>query len=683
MKFLYPEFLYALFALAIPLIIHLFNFRRYKRVIFTNVAFLREVRERTQANQKLKHLLVLFSRLMLLAFLVMAFAQPIVPKQDAPVVQSEKAVSVFVDNSFSMQSENEEGPLMLQAIERARSIAQSYPPTASFQLLTHSFEGQDQRFTTQEDFLERLDEVEIVPQSRLLSEVISRQSDLLQSANDKDKHLFIVSDFQQHMTDIEDIAPDTAIQMNLLPIPVQSTDNVYIDSLWFNTPFHNLNQQEKLNIRIQNHSEQTAEDLPMTVWLDGAQATIGTFNTIPQNHTDTSLYFNNDEPGIRHGYVDIDDFPITYDDRYYFSYSVDSTLRILDISTDGNTQSRSYFSQIFEDDPLYDYERVNLRMIDYADLKTRHFIILNEMDAISSGLRSELVEFVANGGSVFLVPGSSIDASSLNAFTQLFQGPEFTDVVETDTRVSEIDTDAPFYANLFERIPRNMDLPTVLSYYKLTSKITGKDRPLMNLRTGDPFLSLVDHGSGSLYVSAVPLTTDKNNFARHAIFVASVLRMSEFSRPTTALSYNLGDELAISTGNYLPTGDQVFRIRDLEGTFEAIPEFNYVDGRGFLFVHDQISEAGNYQLYLGDTEVKGLAFNYPRRESVLDYYSPTQLRNQFDDVGMSGVKLIDQSGDALEASLMELESGRKLWKIFLIIALLFVLMETLLLKFWK
>lgn len=682
MKFLHPEFLYALFALAIPVVIHLFNFRRYKKVMFTNVAFLREVRERTKSSQKLKHLLVLLSRMLLLAFLVMAFAQPIIPRQDAVAVRSEKAVSIFVDNSFSMQAENAEGPLLLQAIERARSIAQSYPATASFQLLTHSFHGSNQRFTTQEDFMERLEEIEIVPQSRLLSEIVSRQSDLLKSAVDKDKHLYIVSDFQQYMTDFDALQPDTAIQINLLPIAVQSAQNVYLDSLWFNTPFHNLNEQEKLNIRIQNHSEQTAEDLPMTTWLDGAQSAIGTYHTIPQNHTDTSMFFNNDEPGIRHGYVDIDDYPITYDDRYYFSFSVDSTLRVLEISDD-NQSDRSYFSRIFADDPLYEFSRVNAKMIDYSDLRTRHFIILNEVNDLSSGLRDELFEFVSNGGSVFLVPGLSIDAASLNQFTQLFKGPSFTTVVESESRVSEIDTDAPFYANLFERIPRNMDLPTVLSYYKLSSRVTGKDRTLMRLRTGDPFLSLVQSGNGSLYVSAVPLSTEKNNFARHAIFVASVLRMSEFSRPATALSYDLGEELAISTGNFLPTSDQVFRITDLEGQFEVIPEFTYLDGKGYLFAHDQISKAGNYLLHLGNDPVMGLAFNYPRSESILDYYSTAQLRTQLDEKGMSNVMLIDQTGDALEASLMDLESGKKLWKIFLIIALLFVLAETLLLKFWK
>lgn len=681
MKFLHPEFLYALFALAIPVIIHLFNFRRYKKVKFTNVAFLREVRERTQSSQKVKHLLVLLSRMLLLAFLVMAFAQPIIPRQDVAELEAEKSVSIFVDNSFSMQAENAEGPLLLQAISKARAVAQSYPATANFQLLTHSFSGSNQRFTTQEDFLERLEEVEIVPQSRNLSEIISRQRDLLSSAENTDQHLYIVSDFQQHMCDFASLQSDSSVQMHFLPIDIQIAENVYIDSLWFNTPFHNLNQQEKLNIRIHNHAEKSAQDLPMNMHLNGAQAAIGTYFTTPHNATDTSLFFNNNQPGIQQGYVDIDDYPITYDDRYYFSFSVDSVLKVLEISADRT--AASYFAKIFDEDPQYEFTSSDVRNIDYAALSSRHFIILNELNDLSSGLQSELEEFISHGGSVFLVPGLSIDGNNLNSFLQRFQGPAYTRVVETESRVNEIDTDAPFYANLFERIPGNMDLPTVLSYYQLSGRVTGKDQSLMTLRTGDPFLSYVPHGAGRLYVSAVPLSTDKNNFARHAIFVASVLRMSEFSRPSTPLSYNLGDDIAISTGKNLPQGDQVFKITDTEGKFEIIPEFNYLDGKGYLFAHDQISEAGNYLIHLGDKPVMGVAFNYPRSESALNYYRASQLRTELDNRGIPNTTIIEESGDALEASLINLESGEKLWKLFLMVAIAFLIIETLLLKFWK
>ena len=76
MEFLYPGFLLALLALAIPIILHLFYFRRFKKVYFTNVRFLKEVKEQTSARSKLRNLLVLLMRLLAVAMLVFAFAQP-------------------------------------------------------------------------------------------------------------------------------------------------------------------------------------------------------------------------------------------------------------------------------------------------------------------------------------------------------------------------------------------------------------------------------------------------------------------------------------------------------------------------------------------------------------------------------------------------------------------------------
>lgn len=683
MKFLYPEFLYALFALAIPLIIHLFNFRRYRRVNFTNVAFLREVNERTQSTRQLRHLWVLLARLLFVTALVLAFAQPVIPGKDAAAVSAGKAVSIFVDNSFSMQTENEEGPLLLQAIEAARQVALSFPPSAGFQLLTHDFEGRHQRFTTREDFLEMLEEINISSSSRQLSEIISRQTDLLSTSEDESTHLYIVSDFQQKQCDFDAIQVDTVHQRHFVLIPNQVTGNMYIDSLWFSTPFHNLNQQEKLNVRVRNHSEKSAEDLPVSLWINDSQAAIGTYPVNPMSGTDTALFFNNDQPGVMHGFIDIDDYPITFDDRFYFSYQVDSSLSVLEIYEETQAGQRSFIERIFSDDPQYQFERQQLKMIDYGAIGDRDFVVLNELNTISSGLSDALFSFASQGGAVLLIPGQSIDAESLNQFQRRFNASTFEKVVSVDTRVGSIDDQAPFFGNLFERIPRNMDFPSVKSYYKLNSPNASNDRALMALQNGDPFLSYAPAGNGSLFTLAVPLDTEKNNFARHALFVASILRMSELSRPASELSYTLGDNITVSTGNRVPGENEVFKIRSRDLNTELIPEFSQINGKGYVFVPDDFTESGNFELVLGNEVIAGLAFNYPRSESKLDYFKSEEINDALTREGIEDIKILAETGDSLQASLSQMEAGRKLWKWFIVIALIFILIETLLLKLWK
>ena len=115
MQFLYPNFLWALAALAIPIIIHLFYFRRFKKVAFSNVKFLKEVKEETSMRSRLRNLLVLLARCLAVAALVFAFAQPFIPSA-REVLTGRKAVSLFVDNSFSMGAESDSAKTAASAI---------------------------------------------------------------------------------------------------------------------------------------------------------------------------------------------------------------------------------------------------------------------------------------------------------------------------------------------------------------------------------------------------------------------------------------------------------------------------------------------------------------------------------------------------------------------------------------
>src|SRR5687768_11450579 len=122
LTFAYPAFLWALAALAIPVIIHLFSFRRYKTVYFPNVAFLQEVKQQTDSRTRLKHWLVLLSRLLLLTFLVFAFAQPSFRKNNVEVKTGKNAISIFIDNSFSMQQTDAEQTLLERARKKAYEV---------------------------------------------------------------------------------------------------------------------------------------------------------------------------------------------------------------------------------------------------------------------------------------------------------------------------------------------------------------------------------------------------------------------------------------------------------------------------------------------------------------------------------------------------------------------------------
>ena len=179
MRFIYPAFLFALLTLAIPVIIHLFNFRKFQKVNFSNVQFLKEIQEQQASRRNLKERLILAARLLALFFLVLAFARPYLPGQNSGNTGRQNAVSIFVDNSYTMETLNREGSLLDDAKQKAKEIASAYNINDRFQLLTQDFEGKHQRLLSRDEFNDAVDQVKISAQSRTLQQIINRQQNLL------------------------------------------------------------------------------------------------------------------------------------------------------------------------------------------------------------------------------------------------------------------------------------------------------------------------------------------------------------------------------------------------------------------------------------------------------------------------------------------------------------------------
>jgi len=197
MHLLYPAFLFALISLVIPVLIHLFNFRKYQKVYFSNVQFLKDIHEQQSSRRNLKERLILAARLLALLFLVLAFTRPYISNQHTENAGSQQAVSVFVDNSYSMQTLNSEGTLLDEAKRRAKEIASAYGINDRFQLLTQDFEGRHQRLLNRDEFNDAVDAVKISPQSRNLQQIINRQQSLLGMQANALRSIYIISDFQK------------------------------------------------------------------------------------------------------------------------------------------------------------------------------------------------------------------------------------------------------------------------------------------------------------------------------------------------------------------------------------------------------------------------------------------------------------------------------------------------------
>ena len=400
MSFVYPWFLWALLAIALPIIIHLFHFRRFKTVYFTNVKFLKEVKEQTSARSKLKHLLVLLARIMAVIALVLAFSMPFIPAKNGTSRAGNKDVSIYFDNSFSMSAESEDVRLVEKARTRITEIINAYGVDDRIQIITADFEGRDQRLLSKEDARTRVNEIKVTYKVRSLSKVLARQKQAVKAGNNRLKELFIVSDFQKNISDLE-MYQDSTIGLTIVPLQSVQNQNVAIDSAWFQSPVQSLNQPNPLIVKVRNLSKKEIPGLRMSLQIDNQTRPLGTLN-LPAL---TAIYDTVDVPVLRTGWheakLNIADFPVEFDNDYYFTFKVDEQVNILQIYQD---QPNQFIQASFADNDYFKATAQQVGQLNYAAFAEYDLVILDELPSVPTGLISELKNYVSNAGNVVLFP---------------------------------------------------------------------------------------------------------------------------------------------------------------------------------------------------------------------------------------------------------------------------------------
>jgi len=681
MEFVNPGFLFGLFAIAVPILVHLFNFRRFRKVYFTNVDFIRELKKETQKQSRLKHLLVLLTRVLAIVALVFAFARPYIPVSDNILqLQEQNSISLYIDNSFSMQAESESGTLLHTAVEKAREIASVYKSSDRFQLLTNDFEGRHLRFVSKEEFLNLLDEIEFSPVVKDYYEVYTRQSDLLRLEPARIKSAYVLSDFQAHFMFRAEEIKDSLFDSYFIPMQARNADNLYIDSCWFDAPVQQMNQLLKLYIRIQNSSGNSYEDIPVKLKINGVQRALASFDVDSYANKTVELVYTNTQSGIHSGELEINDYPVSFDDKFYFSYTVAPQINVLSINED---HANFYLNSLFLNDTTVHYENRIVNQLNFSSLQDYQFIILNGLSKISSGLNQEILRFLSAGGSVMIFPPDAPLDESYNEFLSEANADTYSTLDTTKQKVGFINFEHSLYEGVFDEIPENMDLPFVNQHFIINPSTRSRQEKLLELQNGEVFLGLYIVEKGRLYLSAVPLAVSYSSFPQHAIFVPTLYKIAVSSIVPQDLYYTLGKNEVIRVESLNRSADEVMKITGEGGEFEAIPEHRRIGHMEDLYVHGQIIKAGNYFLVYRDDQVDGMSFNYDRTESAMIFLSPDKLKEAITEKHLYNVKILESANQHFVQTLSDMSRGIQLWKWFVIAALSFLLAEVLLLRLWK
>ncbi len=682
-RLLAPQFLLGLLLIAIPVIIHLFNFRRYRKAVFTNVRFLQELKEETTRMSRLKHLLVLASRILALLFLILAFTQPILPVSNAIPVQPGGAVCIYIDNSFSMESQSREGALLEVARRKSREIAAAFPPATRFQLLTNDFEAVHQRLYTREEFLDELERVKISPAGKSLSEVTLRQSEALHAASVFNGPRFIVSDFQRPFVDFENLADDSLSAINLVALPLQAPLNIYIDSCWLASPVVQLNKPVELIVRLVNSSNEDVDNIPVRLQLNGAQSAVASTGLEAGKSTEVTLTFSVNVPGWQQLEIEITDHPVTFDDHYYLAFDVREKLAVLGL--DGNTAG-PYLKAFFNQDPFFNYTAIPGSQVNYSAFKSQDVIILHQLPDISSGLTSELQRYIQQGGTVICFPDSSINLASYSEFLNTVAGDNLSGLVRGNDKVNVVDMRHPVFQEVFESSRKSegvIDYPSVTAHYVLGNSGKTNRRNLVKLTGGDPFLAEYASGRGSLYFFTVPLSPRFSNLARHALVVPMLYRMTILSMRSPSAAYTLGETKPVLISNTTVSGDEALHLKNSKLNTDVAPVVKNTASGMELLPGPSVQLAGNYNLTGSSGTIAGIALNYNRAESPMDFLPEEELVAAAEQVKGSVIRVYSPETGDLTKSIGRENEGIALWKYCIIATLLFLLAETLILRYWK
>jgi len=670
-----PNILWGLLSLMIPIIIHLFNFKRFKKIYFSNLKFLKDLTAENKNRSKIKKWLLLASRLMALSCLIIAFAQPYIPNENTSVISKNQksSVYIYVDNSFSMNAETEKGIAIEIAKSKAIELINSLAEDVQIKILDNNSKGKLPTLSRQ-GAISKIQELKPSAESKLFSQILK---ECLQNDSNENDKIYLFSDFQKYQADFNKMLPDSNLHVNLMALSTQSRNNLYIDSCWFENSAHKINQTEELKINIRNASNESFRKIPIKLYINDSLKTISNFDIEAQENKELDLRYKNNQSGIYSGRIEISDYPITYDNTFYFSYMIQKSAEIISINQENENR---YINQLFSDKQYFILKNINKSQFHQEDLSKTKLIILNQLTDMQSGFRQKISNYIHKGGQVLVLPANENNDSNNELLTEL-GASQFTQMDSLNKTVSSIELDAEIYKKVFTQLKEDARLPQIYRHFKLSEAKTGISIPLWKTNTEENLFSQTQLGQGKLYISSFNFHPQWTNAIKHPIFVPGLINIALNNQVHSPIYYKLDEsEYAIANGLKLNHEKAMFHIENKTLGIDLIPEqISHFDRGLLLNTHGQIKKAGNYFISQSKQILSGISFNYPRQESELTFYSSGEIQDLLQRYKLN-YSLFDIETIDMRSLIEEQKNGNTYWKLFLLLSFLFLIIEVLIQK---
>jgi hypothetical protein len=642
-QFYHPSYLYFLFLLVIPIIVHFFQLRKFKKQEFTNVAFLKKVQIQARKSSTIKKWLILFSRLLALAALVIAFAQPFIPQGETALQPQENVI--YLDNSYSMQMPGRQGSLLKGAVQQ---LLEQIPGDQEITLFTN-----DQTFknTPLSQIKNDLLQLDYTPENMGFKTALFKAKQSFSDQSQTNQNFIALSDFQQF--NLQDL-PGKGFKFKTFAVQLkpESFSNISVDSL--SVKQQNTGNYE-MNITISS-SEKITRQVPVSAF--NGKTLLAKSSAVFEDTNEAKLRFNFEEPTIENGRIQIQDEGLKFDNDLFFNLAPPAQLNVVAISKADDR----FLAKIFKDDTEFKYKNFEAGQVDYNQLEEANFIVLNEMENIPAGLQNLLQNHRENGGTLCIIPGPELNLKNYNSLLSQLNAPNLGQKQKRKLKISNINFDHPLLDGVFNSRIQNFQYPEVNLYFPLQ----GNRSSVLNYNNKRSFL----YGNSGIYLFSAPLEKEVTNFKQSPLIVPAFYNMARQSLKPPNPYFILGRKNSFDVRADL-TKDEVLHLKN--ETEDYIPQQRKFNAKVSITAQNIPKKAGNYQLTQQKQKLRTLSFNHDRKENKLIY---ARVDNE---------KRIETKENIAQlfSDLKNENEIDEFWKWFVIFAAIFLITEMLLLKFLK
>ncbi len=682
MIFLNPAILFGLFAASIPVIIHLFNLRKLKKIEFSTLAFLKELQKNKIRKIKLKQWILLALRVLIILFIVMAFARPTLKSfQVGGTTSAAKTTAIFIlDDTFSMSVVDQKGSYFNQGKEIIYKVVSQLQEGDEVGLILVSNPKKENKLTSNlSEFLKTTDQLDLNYTSGDINSALVKAAQLISESKNFNKEIYILSDFQKDKITNKNLTNDLSELLNesvkLYSFDLSDKDvfNLSVDALKINNQIFEKDKPVSFSITVTNNSKQNVNSTVVSLFLDNERAAQKSFDVNAGQSINVEIEAVPKSTGFIDVTAEIETDEIEQDNKRFASLFIPEKISVGLFAENNNDLSFVDLALQTTGETKYVIERKNINQLSSQQLNKFQSIILSA-NSLSSGIE-QIKNYIQNGGGVILFPSSVPDQIKLNQlYSQLGLGVNSSFVGKVNSndlkiKFDKTDFNHPIFQNVFQNDEKKKyESPELNAYYKNSSA----GNQIISLVDGSSFLSEIRFGKGKILVfNCAPVLT-WSDFPIKSIFAPLMNKSAAYlsSKERDQNVFITGEEININLRNQ--NSSQIKIVKPDKS--EEFINLNDNSSRDYL-AYSNTNVAGNYKFYSGDKLVDNISINADPAESKTNYADESDFENYLKEIKFDGKYVpIDKESNITE-KILQARFGSELWRYFLLAAIILALIE--------